>query len=207
MRNKYLIFSILLIVVLFTTLILLRNYNHKFQSKTKKFIIENELDIVYGSKNAPLTVYMFSSYNCAFCRKFFNEVFPLLKKEYIDTERLRFVVKLVDFTQNETIETSLEFAVCVNKYGDFTKLNKLLLTEPKVIFTDEFGKVIDELTLKDDFLAECMFGGEAKEYIKQNYKIFKINGLTGTPTFIINNKVYKGNKKYSRFVEIIEKEL
>ena len=135
------------------------------------------------------------------------EVFPLFKTEYIDNNKVKLIVKLVDFSKDEKILNSLKFAVCVHKYGNFDKLNTLLLTEPKVIYTNEFGKVIEEITLKDEFIAECMYGDEAKNYIFQNYALFKTNGCTGTPTFIINNKIYKGFKEYDNFVKIIEKEL
>lgn len=170
-------------------------------------IYENDLDITYGSENAELKIYLFSNYNCSYCRKFFNDVFPLLEKNYIDNNKVKLIVKLINFTNEEKITTSLKLAVCVNKYGNFEKLNELLITEPKVIYSEEFGKVIDELIMKDEFIAECMLGGESEKYIIQNYALFKANGFTGTPTFIINNNVYKGFRDYKNFVEIIEKEL
>ncbi|NJO89654.1 MAG: thioredoxin domain-containing protein [Chloroflexia bacterium] len=42
---------------------------------------EKDLDIVYGSDKALLTVFMFSSYECKFCTNFLTESLPLLKKE------------------------------------------------------------------------------------------------------------------------------
>ena len=76
-----------------------------------------------------------------------------------------------------------------------------------MIYTEEFGKVIDELTEKDISVAECMYAGESENYLLQNFALFKMIGCTGTPTFIINKKIYKGYRDYTKFTTILEKEL
>ena len=44
-----------------------------------------------GSDEAPVTLVEFTDLQCAFCRRFHAETFPLLKKNYIDTGKVRFV--------------------------------------------------------------------------------------------------------------------
>ena len=177
------------------------------REKAKVEILENDLDIVYGADTSQMTIFLFSSYNCSFCRKFFKTVYPEFKKEYIDNGKVKLIVKNVAITNNESVINSLKLAACINKYGNFEKLNELLLTEPKVIYTDEFKEVIDELVEKDLFVAECMYGGESEKYILKNMLDFKRLNCTGTPTFIINNKIYKGNRDYDEFRKVVEKEL
>src|SRR6266704_1199611 len=43
-----------------------------------------------GSKDAPLTMVEFTDYQCPFCQRFHVTSFPDLKKEYIDTGKVRF---------------------------------------------------------------------------------------------------------------------
>ena len=43
--------------------------------------------------NASVTIIEFSSYECPFCKKFFNETLPQLKEEYIATGKVKFVYR------------------------------------------------------------------------------------------------------------------
>ena len=201
----HLIVAVFIAVIIF--IVLNNSKNFKKDKKARVEIFENELDIVYGVDSADLTIFLFSNYSCSFCRKFFANVYPKLKKDYIDKEKVKLVIKPVDLTNNEKVLNSLKLAVCINEYGKFEKLNRLLLFEPKVVYTEEFNELIDELIEKDEFVAECMLGGEAEEYVLENLLNFKAFKLTGTPTFILNNKIYKGYSDYENFQKIVEKEL
>src|SRR5262245_10109126 len=44
-----------------------------------------------GRDDAPLTIVEFSDYQCPYCRRFHLETFPELKKNYVDTGKVRFV--------------------------------------------------------------------------------------------------------------------
>ncbi len=206
-KIKFLVYIIVAIIIAAITFIYLNDSNiFKKDQKAKVEIFEHELDIVYGADSADLTIFLFSNYSCSFCRKFFAFVYPKLKEEYIDKGKVKLVVKPVDLTNNENVINSLKIAVCINEYGKFEKLNRLLLFEPKVVYTEEFSNLIDEFIEKDEYVAECMLGGESDEYIIENILNFKALKLTGTPTFIMNNKIYKGYSEYENFRKLIEKE-
>jgi protein-disulfide isomerase len=207
-KKRLLVYIIVAIIIAAITLIYIKNSNpFKIDQKASVEIFEHELDIVYGADSADLTIFLFSNYSCSFCRKFFAFVYPKLKEEYIDKGKVKLIVKPVDLTNNENVINSLKIAVCINEYGKFDKLNKLLLFEPQVVYTKEFSDLIDEFIEKDEYVAECMLGGESDEYVVENILIFKGFKLTGTPTFIINNRVYKGYNDYDKFKKLVEKEL
>lgn len=194
------------ILVVTGAVLLLFMHDKSDVRKPENILFEHELDIVYGKDSTDITVFMFSSYNCSFCRKFFTDVFPDLEKEYIQTGKIKLVVKPVAIEKSGPVVNSLKLAVCINRFGDFTKLNELLLTEPKVVYTDEFENVTNELIMKDEFVAECMLTDMGEKYIMRNYVDFNRLRCTGTPTFVINNKIYKGYKSYDQFQKIIDKE-
>lgn len=170
-------------------------------------ILEQDLDIVSGLDSAPLTIFMYSNYNCHFCNKFIKETYPQLKSEYIDKGELRFVIKLVDITNDYVVVNSLKLAVCINEFGNIEPLNRLLIADSKVVYTKEFNKMVEDFIEDDIFMAECMISGIADDYISNNLLDFKRLKLTGTPTFIINNHIYKGYKDFTSFRKIVEKEL
>jgi len=208
-KIKNLIFIVIVSVIL--TLLAFYNYLKKQHSKniptTEVKILERDLDVIYGKDSSNLTIIMYSSYNCTFCRRFFKDVYPQIKINYIDSSKVKFVVKFLELSNDKYVIKSLKTAICINKYGNFEKLNELLLIDPKVVYTQEFDAVVEDFIGKDSFVAECMLGGDADNYLKENLKEFKSIGLTGTPTFIINNNIYKGFRDYENFKKVIEKEL
>jgi len=44
---------------------------------------------VMGADDAPITVVEFTDYQCPFCRRFTQTTFPLLKRDFIDTDKVR----------------------------------------------------------------------------------------------------------------------
>ncbi len=209
MQQKVKARSLILLLLIITLVGFLAYHFIKVASKNKASIAlqEKDLDIVYGSDKAKLTVFMFSSYECKFCTNFLTESLPLLKKEYIETNKVKLVIKLVDVTNNKHIINSLKLTVCINECGNFEPIDKLLQREPSVVYSDEFLQLTDDFIEEDQHIEEYMLSGIAESYIISNYKDFKALSLTGTPTFIINNKIYKGYEDYESFKKNIEKEL
>lgn len=205
-KHNWIFIVLAILIAIATFLFLFKDFDKKGRNP-ENIVFENDLDIVYGKDSTDITIFMFSSYNCGFCRKFFENVFPGLKNEYINSGKVKLVVKLVAPEKNTHVVNSLMLAVCINKFGNFNKLNELLLKEPKVVYTDKFMAVTNELIEKDEFVAECMLSGESEKYILRNLVDFKRLKCTGTPTFVINNKIYKGYRDYNEFKKIIEKEL
>ncbi len=50
-------------------------------------------DAVLGDKNAPVTLIEFSDYECPFCQRHFKQVYPSIKKDYIDTGKVKLVFR------------------------------------------------------------------------------------------------------------------
>ena len=50
-------------------------------------------DPVLGDKNATVTMIDFSDYECPFCKRYFDDTFAQIKKEYIDTGKIKYVYR------------------------------------------------------------------------------------------------------------------
>jgi protein-disulfide isomerase len=50
-------------------------------------------EIVYGEVNAPVTIIEYASLTCSHCATFHNVVFPEIKKNYVDTGKVRFIFR------------------------------------------------------------------------------------------------------------------
>ncbi len=77
-------------------------------------------DIVYGSEDAPVTVIEYASLTCPHCAGFAREIFPQIKKEFIDTGKIKFVYR--NFLLNRVDMAASTVARC----GDMKQTKKLM---------------------------------------------------------------------------------
>ena len=50
-------------------------------------------EMALGRTDAPVTIVQYASMTCPYCRQFQRETFPVLKREYIDTGKVRYVLR------------------------------------------------------------------------------------------------------------------
>lgn len=183
-----------------------RTQRHLRFSNTEVEVVENDIDMVYGSDSARITVYMFVSYTCRHCHNFLLTDLPQIQQRYIDSGLVRFVVKPIDLAENRDMMSALQLAGCMNRDGNADDIRELLLTEPTAVYTNEFRQLIDDIINTNPELAECLVADDFS-CVKQNNRLFNAIGSKGTPIFVVGGHVYKGRRSSDNFCEIIEYEL
>lgn len=151
-------------------------------------------DPFLGSPDSPLVLVEFSDYQCPFCARFFNNTLPLIKKEYIDTGKLRYVFKDFPLDFHKLAQKASEAAHCAGEEGKYWEMHDLLfknqakLAEPDLM--DHAGK----LGLNADAFKKCLADGRFAEGIKKDLEDGRTNsGVTGTPSFVLG-KVNEGGE-------------
>ncbi|GET22833.1 protein-disulfide isomerase [Prolixibacter denitrificans] len=172
----------------------------------KNTVTEKPEDVVFGNKDARATVFMYASYQCTYCRYFFARTYPELKKNYLDTGKLKLVVKWLDFGERPKMLNALQAASCISRYGIYDKFHELMIVNPAVVFTPKFDDLLDTIMEHNPVIAECILDNDNYAYLRGNVSEFRANKLTGTPTFVMNNRAYKGYYSYENFKKILEKE-
>ena len=202
--TSWVISTILVVVIVFKLFHYYSGSHNTNGQPLNNAITQNENDITWGDPNAPLTIYMYSSYKCKFCSLFFKKVFPQLKKEYIDQGQLRIVLKLINLREEKPLMRAIQASVCVNKFGDFEKLHNLLITNYKIAYTQDFQVLLDDFIGANVDIAQCMLENNDYQYIKNNNAEFRNHNFSGTPTFVIQNKAYSGFRTFEQFQKILK---
>ena len=175
---------------------------------------ENQyIEMYKGNDNAPVVFVEYASLTCPACAAFHTNVYPKLKKEYIETGKIKFIHREIYFDK-AGLWAALT-ARCSNEVTRYFGMIDLLYSEqPTWSRLESSDKIVDAL-LKISAISgiergkaiSCLEDEEKALGLVNQYQIhLNKDAIESTPTFIINGKKYT-NRSYDEIKEIIEKEL
>ena len=165
--------------------------------------------IVSGNQNAKITIIAYESLTCSHCANFHKDVYPSLKKDFIDTGLVK--IEFRHFPLDIAALNASKISLCKQDQS-LEILEKLYSNQQAWIK----GKEIEELNnnLKEflknagfniDF-EKCINNKEIEDYVLndriEGTKNFKVNS---TPTIIINNEKFEKSLNYKNLKKTLEK--
>lgn len=170
--------------------------------------------VVEGSPDAPVTFIEVSDYGCGHCRNFNVEKADALKRQYVESGQMRWVVMpfaLQDQSGQFPTLPSAVSAFCAEEQGEFPAYHEALFRlQGSPLFNSEQGfmSVAEELEMDMDAFASCLADNEYNDNMLRNVQAAQSAGLRSTPTFYINGKLMEGNyPNISDYQLVIDKEL
>lgn len=172
-------------------------------------------DAVLGNPNAPVTLIEFSDFQCPFCRKFYKETLPQIKKDYIATGKVKLVYRdfpLVQIHPGATL--AAESAECAKDLGKFWEMHDAIFDEQEkqgsgtVQFTaDDVKKWAGNIGLDTTKFNQCLDSGKYKQEVEKDLADGAAAGVNGTPATFINGRLVSGAQPFAAFKVIIDEEL
>ena len=162
-----------------------------------------------GNKDAKITIITYESLTCGHCADFHKDVYPQLKKEFIDTGLVK--IEFRHFPLDMAALNASKIAQC-NNNGKSDLLHFLFSNQKKWVIGETIENANENLKklLKDENILidfeECTNNKNIEDYVLndriEGVKKFKINA---TPTIIINNKKFEKSLNYKNLKKTIEK--
>ena len=165
--------------------------------------------ITSGKKNAKITIIAYESLTCKHCADFHKDIYPKLKKDYIDTGLAK--IEFRHFPLDVAAFNAAKIAQCKSDQGleilESLYLNQQAWVKGSTVedinsslkeylkikgFKIDFEKCIENKLIEDFVLNDRIEGS----------KNFKINA---TPTIIINNKKFEKSLNYKNLKKSLEK--
>ncbi len=168
-------------------------------------------DITEGNENAKIKIYSYQSLTCPHCAVFHATIYPLLKKDYIDTGIAKIYFK--HFPLDLAALNAAKIAQCVNKEKRISFLDHLYKTQESWVVGEKIEDINENLKItaiqfglsKNDF-DKCLAFEDVENYILNSrieaVQKFKIKS---TPTLVINDEIFKGTLEYKNIKKILEK--
>ena len=164
-----------------------------------------EGEMALGSDNAKVVVVEYASASCPHCANFYKTTFPDLKKEYIDTGKIRFVFR--EFPHNQPALAAFMLARCAPKEKYFPLIDMFFTQQDSWLQAPLEGlQKIAQLAgfTKESFDACLKNEGVAKGIIAVRDKAEKEFGVDSIPTFFVNGELLKGETSIDEFRKTID---
>ena len=166
-----------------------------------------EDDIILGSRNAPITVIEYASMSCSHCASFHNNTLGLLKKEYIDTGKVKFVFR--DFPLNRPALLGSMVAHCAEPSKYFAYLSLLFKNQEKWAFSqpveEQLAKLARVSGMGQEKLSNCLEDEAlAERIIQSRLESQNTYNIESTPSFLVGDQLIVGVPSEERLRELIE---
>ena len=165
--------------------------------------------IVVGNKDAKITIIAFESLTCSHCANFHKDVYPQLKKDYLDTGLAK--IEFRHFPLDIAAFNASKVSQCKND-GDSKILNSLFANQQKWVkgsSAEEANKNLEKFLKNEGFdidFKSCLNNQEIEDFVLNDridgVKNYKVNS---TPTIIINDEKFEKTLNYKNLKKALEK--
>ena len=170
------------------------------------------IDMVQGAEDAPITVIEYASFTCPHCARFHSDVYKLLRKNYIDTGKVKFIFREVYF--DKYVMWASMIARCSGPDRFFGMTDLILNSQSTWARAGDDLAIVEALRkigrlsgMQDAALDSCLQDGEKLRALVGWYKEnAQRDGIQSTPSFLIDGQPYK-NMDYEEFAKILDEKL
>ena len=152
-------------------------------------------DVALGAREAPVTIVEYASTTCMHCAGFYAATFPALKSKYIDTGKVRFILR--EFPLDPLAAAGFMLARCAGDDKRNAIVDLLFAQQKNWAFTDKpveaLAALLKQTGMSQKTFDACLQNDDLRD------KVYKVHdraaekfGVTATPTFFINGKKARG---------------
>jgi protein-disulfide isomerase len=157
-----------------------------------------------GPKNAPITVVVFSDFQCPFC----SRVEPTLTK--LDSDypgKIRFVWKNFPLSFHQNAKPAAMAALAAGEQGKFWEMHDKLFANQTALDRASLEKYAGELHLDLGKFKAALDSNKYEAQIAADMKEGSAADVSGTPASFINGRKIGGAYPYDTFKKIVDQEL
>ncbi|MDR3509737.1 MAG: DsbA family protein [Caulobacteraceae bacterium] len=156
-------------------------------------------DMTLGSPDAKVTVIEYASASCPHCAQFNNEVFADFKARYVDTGKVRYVMRELLTPPLQVAAAGFLTARCGGKDKYFPILDQIFRHQQEIYEKGDVQGVMlragQSAGLTEAQVNACVFDGAGLSALNTRVQTYAArDGINSTPTFVINGQVLSGEQ-------------
>ena len=138
-----------------------------------------------GRADAPVTLVEFADYQCPYCKRFHTDAYAELKKNYIDTGKVRFVSRDLPLEFHPFALKAAEAVRCAGDQNKYWELRDSLYANAAPPNEDVIKKSVESLSLDEKGFQACMDSDKYKADVQKDASEAATLQISGTPTFVL----------------------
>jgi len=149
-------------------------------------------ELAMGKDDAPVTIVEYASMTCSHCAHFHNTVFPKVKEKYIDTGKVRFIMR--EFPLDNLAAAASRLARCAGGDKTYPFIEALFQKQDQWAFVrgnpvPELFKLAKQAGFTQESFDKCITDQELQDkVVSVRTRAAEKFGVNATPTFFINGK-------------------
>jgi len=154
--------------------------------------IENVSGYMLGRPDAPVTMVEFTDLQCPFCNRFATATFDQLKKDYIDTGKVRFISRDFPLDFHPQAIPAAKASRCAGDQGKFWELRMSLVKNASALSPVFITQQATALQLDMKQFDACIKGNQYDAAINKDMTEGAGFSVNGTPTFFVGKTTAQG---------------
>jgi protein-disulfide isomerase len=138
-----------------------------------------------GKSDAPLVLIEYTDYQCPFCKRFYDGTFVEIKKNLIDTGKVRFISRNMPLPFHAHAKKAAQAAFCAGEQAKYWEMRDALFKNQNKLEDEATTGYAKELALKADVFKSCMDDERSAKEVSDEAAYAGSIGITGTPTFVL----------------------
>jgi protein-disulfide isomerase len=138
-----------------------------------------------GRDDAPVTMVEFTDLECPFCRTFHTGTFEQIKRDYIDTGKVRFVSRDFPLDFHANARPAALAVRCAGEQGKFWEMRHRVTVSGNALSRDTYFALAKNLGLDITRFGACVGNEKYKAAVDQDVAAAVAAGVNGTPTFVV----------------------
>jgi protein-disulfide isomerase len=201
--RRFLKRNLIFIILAFMSVLLIMKYFQVYLL-SKKIDMLRENAIPNSNENAKVTIVEFSDFECPYCGKAYDVL-----KQVLATygNKIELVYKHFPLSFHPNAQKASEASECAKDQNKFWEYHDKLFENQRALDVNSLKRYASELGLNIEKFNACLDSGEKAPIVQEDFNEGKNRGVTGTPTFFINDKMLVGAQPFEAFKQLIEAEL
>src|SRR5215470_4181488 len=179
---------------------------HPMLAEAQTVLALSKDDRILGNPDAPITIVEYASLTCPHCAHFANDVFPELKKKWIDAGKVKLVFR--DYPLDEPALRAAMIARCAPRDRFYAYVDTFFAQQEKWVTARDYREALARLVrlggMSQDAFDKCLKDTALENKILEERLVAsKELDVNSTPTFFINGTKFTGAPTVEEFDKVL----
>jgi len=175
--------------------------------------VKLNLGVTLGDDKAKIAIVEFTDYQCPFCARHSKTVLPKIKKEFIKTGKVKYIMYDFPLGFHKQAKSASVAARCAGKQEKYWEMHDAIFNSSRNLNNEFYTMTATKLKMNIATFKSCLKDNNIAKAVEANINYGESLGVTGTPKFYIGKVngdainqviVISGAQKFAAFKRAID---